>query len=108
MRPDLQAAIDALEPYGDSPLVALNALCSLDKHQKLLDAIPSIQDTEWTLYGSGDFKRIELLYRKPSPNEHGDIEILRIPANQRFNALHLKLHCRVVFIVEPVVGKPVP
>jgi hypothetical protein len=107
LKPELQSMIDAIEPYGDHILVALNALASIDKHQALLDVMPSIERNEWAVFGSGDFQRVDLWFRDPAPDERRDVELLRIPASTPINALNLKLHCHVIFRVEPVVGKPV-
>jgi hypothetical protein len=107
LKPELQGMIDAIQPYDDHILVALNALASIDKHQALLDVIPSIKGNEWTAFGNCDFERIDLWFRDPAPTEQRDIELLRVPASTPINAIHLKLHCHVIFRVEPVVGKPV-
>jgi hypothetical protein len=107
LTPELRQAIDDLQPYDDSILVKLNALAGADKHRHLLSAIPSIEKTSWAAYGNKDFERLELDVRKPGILESGEIPLLRIPGNSPIDLLHLKLHCRVVFNVEPVIGKPV-
>jgi hypothetical protein len=107
LKPELQGMIDAIQPYDDHILVALNALASIDKHQALLDIIPSIKGNEWTAFGNSDFERIDVWFRDPSPTEQRDIELLRVPATTPISVFHLKLHCHVIFRVEPVVGKPV-
>jgi hypothetical protein len=107
LKPELQDMIDAIKPYGDSILVALNTLASTDKHQALLDVSPSIKDSDWTAYGQGDFEKVELSFRSPALGEHHEVELLRLPASTPIQLLNLKLKCNVVFRIEPVVGKPV-
>jgi hypothetical protein len=107
LKPELQDMIDAIKPYDDHILVALNALASTDKHQALLGVIPTIKDTDWEVFGDGDFETVEFWTRNPAPGEHGEIELMRLSASTPINLLHFKLHCHVIFRVEPVVGKEV-
>jgi len=105
--PDLRQAINDLKPYDESILVALNALDGADKHQQLLEVIPSIQNSTFAAYLQNDFQHADLRFRRPDPSERGEIEILRFPANSQIDSINLKLNCRLVFTVEPIVGKPV-
>lgn len=107
LRKDIQDIIDSYKPYGDSIFVALNTLANTDKHQKLIDAVPNVEQTLYKFFGEQPFKRLEFWARNPAPLEHRGAELLRIPADSPINGLHLSLDCSLVFAVEPIVGEPV-
>jgi hypothetical protein len=108
LKPELRAIFDEIKPYGDSILVKLNALANTDKHQTLLTVVPSIDDIDWSAFGSGNLpERLDLTYRRPAPMTPNRTPFLRVPANSPIEGIDAKLHFKVFFTTEPIVGEEV-
>lgn len=111
LAPEYQKLINNECPFGDHIFVGLNLLAATDKHRQLIAASPTIKKTELRLFLNGGAIRGDFFINppEPTPDEGKPIqhEILRVPPNSNIDALNLKLHCGVVFCVEPVVGEPV-
>jgi hypothetical protein len=109
LSPERQQRIRDLKPYEDEALKNLNALANFDRHDDLLAAMPSVENTEWSLFGEDDGGplRVDAHFRQPAPHETGKITFMRIPLDTPAVGGHFKVHLKFVFTHAPLVGAPV-